>query len=107
MQRSGCIPLSPLSAFICVNLRLNLSLNGSAGSCIRRLAVALGDQLWDQLFELAAGVGAGEVAVGVDHEHARDRVDAPALGELALPALALVILRPLDLFLGDEFLQRL
>src|SRR6185437_6693072 len=76
---------------------------------LRRLArgVALGEELGDEGFELAAGLDGGELAVGVDDEDAGDRVDAPRLGELAVPEVALVVLGPLDVVLGDEVLELL
>src|SRR5260370_59777 len=56
--------------------------------------------------ELAAGVDRVELALGVDHEHGRDGVDPPGAGELALPALALVVLGPGDVVFFDVLLER-
>src|SRR5207302_249967 len=70
-----------------------------------RAGLGLLQQLGDQRFELAAGLDRVELAVGVDDEDGRDRVDPPRPGEVAVPVVALVVLRPGDLILGDELLE--
>src|SRR5271167_3803942 len=46
-----------------------------------------------------------ELALGVDDEHARNGIDAPRAGEISLPALSLVELRPFDMVFLDELLE--
>src|SRR5678816_1622068 len=59
----------------------------------------------DEFFELAAGGARTEVPALVEDEQRGDAADAPGLGELAFVSVALVVLRPGDLALLDEFLE--
>ena len=87
--------------FFSLHLRLVASL--VAGLVVRLFAL---EKFRDELFELAAGVRGAEAAFLVEDEDAGNGIDAPLLGEVALPAFALVILGPADLVLLDERLER-
>src|SRR5829696_7223936 len=67
-----------------------------------RAAVAFRDQFRDQLFDGVASIGGGDLSVGIDDKDGRDHGYPPLLRES--PG-ALVVLRPLNLVLRDEFLQ--
>src|SRR5579883_452840 len=89
--------------------RVKLGRDGGASRV--RSASALGalrlllEQGRNHLVELAAGLDRVELAVGVDDEHGRDRLDPPGPREITLPELALVILGPADVILLNELLE--
>src|SRR4051794_27064149 len=85
----------------------SLSRRGSVAAAARVGLAGLGflEIFGNQRLELASRVDSRKLAVRVNEEDAGDGVDAPARGEVAVPVVTLVVLRPADLVLGDEVLE--
>ena len=64
-------------------------------------------QFGNHRLQLAVRFGRVHLALGINNEDGRDRIDTAGCGELARPTVSLVTLRPGNVLLFDELFETL